>query len=375
MLAGITMKHVAFLLTAFLIGASYGSPAQVSGGNHFAVIAYYHGRGSEIDNYPLDKLTHVVYSFLHLRDGRLDVSTVRDSVNITHLVSLKLRYPSLKILLSLGGWGGCEPCSRVFGSREGRREFIASTKEILRRYGADGIDLDWEYPAIEGYSGHRYAPEDRTNFTSLLRDLRTALGSAYELSFATGGFRQCLENSIEWDKVGSFVDRIHVMTYDLVNGNSLVTGHHTPLFSSPGQTASTGNAVHFLDSVGIPPGKIVIGVAFYARTWENVGDTNHGLFQTGKFRSYVRYKDFDKLLNKHDGFTYYWDTTAQAPYCYNAGQKIFATFDDVQSITLKTRYAIKRNLGGVMFWELGADKYEDGLLDAIDGARKNSGGH
>lgn len=35
------------------------------------------------------------------------------------------------------------------------------------------------------------------------------------------------------------------------------------------------------------------------------------------------------------------------------------------SVRLKTKYAAVNRLGGIMFWQLGADAPEDGLLDAI----------
>src|SRR5690349_22776137 len=71
------------------------------------------------------------------------------------------------------------------------------------------------------------------NFTLLIQALRTTLGDKYEISFAAGGFTKFLTQSIEWNAVMPFVDRVNLMTYDLINGYSTVTGHHTPLYSTP----------------------------------------------------------------------------------------------------------------------------------------------
>jgi len=166
------------------------------------------------------------------------------------------------------------------------------------------------------------------------------------------------------------VERVHVMTYDLVNGYSTVTGHHTPLFSTQEQRESIDNAVRFLDSVGVARSKIVIGAAFYARVWENVENTNKGLFQRGKFARYLGYRDFEAYFGTDGGFEYNWDSTAQAPYRYSAKQQLFATFDDVQSVSLKTRYVTANKLGGIMFWELTGDTGKGGLLEAIDRVKK-----
>ena len=65
------------------------------------------------------------------------------------------------------------------------------------------------------------------------------------------------------------------------------------------------------------------------------------------------------------GYGRYWDTLAKAPYLYSAGDSVFITYDDTMSVKLKTRYVIDNGLGGIMFWQLGADAAEDGLVDAI----------
>ena len=271
----------------------------------------------------------------------------------------------------MGGWGGCKTCSQVFNTESGRREFSQSVLQILKDYHVDGLDLDWEYPAIESLPGHQFLPEDRTNFTWLIKSLRETIGPDYELSLAAGGFKDYLTRSVEWSKIIPLVNYVNVMSYDLVNGYSKRTGHLTSLYSTPGQIESTDNTVMFLDSIGVPLQKIVIGMAFYARTFSGVKPDNNGLYQKGKFSDYINYKDFDKLLSTKDGFTQYWDNKAKAPYAYNAATHTFATFDDLRSVYEKTKYAKEHHLGGVMFWELTSDKPSGGLLDMIyEGIRK-----
>ena len=62
---------------------------------------------------------------------------------------------------------------------------------------------------------------------------------------------------------------------------------------------------------------------------------------------------------------------AKAPYAFNYQRKILATYDDSSSISLKVKYAMKRKLGGIMFWQLMEDKFTGGLLDVIDHVRKD----
>jgi len=334
--------------------------------NDFSVIAYYMGNDQQIDQFEVHKLSHIIFSFCHLKDNKLHVDNAKDSVTIKHLVALKKSNPQLKVMLSLGGWGGCAPCSEAFSTDEGRTRFAHSVKEINDYFGTDGIDLDWEYPTIEGHPGHLYQKQDKQNFTALIEALRKVLGSNNELSFAAGGFQKYLDESVEWNKIMPLVDRVNIMSYDLVNGYATVTGHHTPLFSTHSEEESTNRAVQYLLNLGIPAHKLVIGAAFYTRVWEDVANVNNGLYQAGKHRSGYNFKSYASNLTKENGWQYFWDKKAQAPYWYNKNQKLFATGDDLTSVKAKTAYALDKKLGGIMFWELTLDTYREGMVDAID---------
>ncbi len=323
------------------------------------------GPPERVDHVPAQKLTHIIFSFCHLKGNRLAVDNANDSLSLVKLAGLKKRNPNLKVIISLGGWGGCATCSEVFASEKGREDFTISTVNLLNTYQADGLDLDWEYPAIEGYPQHKFTPADREHFTELVTSLRKAFGRKYELSFAAGGFTQYLEQSIDWPKVMAQVDYVNLMSYDLINGYSTVTGHHTALYSRAEQKESTDNAVKYLLKIGVPANKIVIGSAFYGRMWENVPAENHGLYQSGKFKTGIDYNQFTTKLSEKDGYQYYWDDVVKAPYLYNETKKHFVTYDDPRSIRLKSEYVIQHKLRGIMFWELNGDLPAKGLLDTI----------
>jgi chitinase len=360
----------AFAPLAFLCFTGAAQPVTApDADSSFSVIAYAHGDMRAVNLHHPEKLSQVIYCFLHLRNGLLALSDPRDSTSIAQLVGLKARYPHLKVILSLGGWGGCSPCSETFSTEQGRERFSASAFDVIRRHHADGLDLDWEFPAIEGYPGHRYAPEDRRNFTLLVKSLRRKFDSTYLLSFAAGGFSKYLEEAVEWRTVVPLVDNVNLMTYDLVNGYSTWTGHHTPLYSTKSQIESTDHVIRFLDSLGVDRHKLVIGAAFYARIWENVDSINNGLYRPGRFAAYIGFSDFATWLGPGSGFLTLRDTVAGAPYSYNPEKRLFATYDDRESIRRKTKYALKHGLGGIMFWQLTSDDPEGGLLDAIDEAR------
>lgn len=333
------------------------------------VIAYYAGNGDQIAAFDLSGVDQLIYSFLHLKGNELTVDNAEDSISLRKIIAQKQKYPTLKVLVSLGGWGGCAPCSDVFNTAEGREEFAQSTAKIIATYQADGIDLDWEYPAISGYPGHRYQDVDRPNFTEVVRLLRKYLAPDAILSFAAGASSRFIENSIDWEAVTPMVDHINIMSYDFVGSGSEKTGHHTALYPSSGQTSAADTTIQALIDRGVPPQKIILGAAFYVKTFKDAEDTNNGLFQPAVFnRSYNQF-EFEALAPQFD---FYWDEQAHAPYAYDRNTKIFATYDNPKSIHHKVDYVKKHSLGGIMFWQLMNDKTQNGLLSVMVNAMKNT---
>ena len=326
------------------------------------VIAYYAGDEKSIDEFNLDGVDQIIYSFLHLKGNKLAVDNELDSLALLNVVNQKKKYPKLKVLVSLGGWGGCKTCSDAFSTEEGRVEFAISTANIIELFNADGIDLDWEYPGISGFPGHDYKPEDRENFTDLVVQLRKYMKKDDVLSFAAGASTRFFENSVEWGKVMPLVDNVNLMTYDFYGSGSSKTGHHTPLSSNEFQNRSAESSIEALINLGVNPKQIFIGGAFYIKTFKNVENINNGLNQNAEWnRSYSQINFEDVRSN----FSFYWDSLAKAPYAYDSINKIFATFDDHKSIKLKSQYALDNNLGGIMFWQLMNDKKQNGLLKTM----------
>jgi len=331
----------------------------------YKIIAYCTGKAENIKQYPINKLTHIIYSFLKLQNDTLGFRDSAQLNTVQQLVALKQIYPQLKIMVSIGGWGGCAPCSDLFALEEHRKNFAKTTVALFKEYGIDGLDLDWEYPAIEGFPGHKFDAADKNNFTELVKTLRQEMGNNYLLTFAAGGFVKYLEESIDWNDVMPLVDFVNLMNYDLVGGYAVVTGHHTPLYDYMQGQESTAKCVNWLLDKKIPADKLIIGAAIYARVWENVPDINHGLYQPGKFKRGVSYSGFINYFNDTSGYKYYWDRKAKAPYRYNVEKQLFATFDDKRSIKAKTKFIIRKKLGGIMFWELGQDEKENGLVEVM----------
>ena len=251
------------------------------------VIAYYAGDEKSIDEFNLNGVDQIIYSFLHLKGNKLAIDNEKDSMTLLNIVNQKNKYPELKVLVSLGGWGGCETCSDVFSTKEGREEFAISTAEIIESYDADGIDLDWEYPAISGYPGHKYQIQDKDNFTDLVILLRKYMNKDDILSFAAGASDRFFKNSVDWKKVMPLVNNVNLMTYDFYGSGSKNTGHHTALGSKGFNGRSAYKSINDLINLGVDPKQIFIGGAFYIKTFKNVDNLENGLYQNAEWnRSY-----------------------------------------------------------------------------------------
>lgn len=331
----------------------------------YRIIGYYAGPSDRIDSFDVGKLTHLIYCFGGIKASKFHLWRAEDTVTIHKMVGYKKQYPDLKIMLSLGGWGGCGPCSETFSTEEGRTTFARSVREISSYFKTDGIDLDWEYPVIAGYPGHRYHSEDKPNFTALLRALRLECGPGFEISFAAGGFSAYIDSAIDWKAVEPDIDFINIMSYDLVHGNSTRSGHHTPLYSTSEQLESTDHAVNRLLALGMPAHKLIIGAAFYGRYFIADTATKASLYQASRFWHSFSWKHIADSLSAENGYIQYWDAEAQAPYALHQTRPIMATYDNRKSVRLKARYVRNRKLGGMMFWQLVDDQYEDGLLATI----------
>jgi chitinase len=327
-------------------------------------------------------------------DGVPDDSSQPLRGQFNQLKKLKLEYPGIKILLSIGGWGGGTYFSDAALTPSSRKIFVEDciNKYILGNLAVDstgikkgiaadifdGFDLDWEFPVKGGPDGTHYNANDKENFTGLLKVFREKLNAINPHLILTAAVPAAKPNLDDYDvkSVQKYLDWFNLMTYDYHGSWDKVTAHHTNLFSSPADTTdyscqlSLDKTVrYFIDSLGVNGSKLVPGAAFYGKCWFNVDSTNNGLYQPGKDsasapENYLsNYSNFNTL--QLNGCSYFWDTLAMAPWLYNRQKKIFWTFDDPKSIALKSRYVDAYDLRGLMFWEISGDDSAGSLVNTI----------
>ena len=362
------MKKTVFLITLVVLAFSVTLHGQQKPNERkYKLIAYYSSDSASLMKYDYSRITHVIYCFGHVNSGGyFGVSRQKDLSALKGLILLRQKYPHLKMMVALGGWSGCELCSNVFNDPLKTKRFVGSVRDFLETYSLDGFDFDWEYPVVKGYPGHQYMIEDKNNFTKVVALLRKTLPKGKLISFASGGFMEYMEKSIDWKAINPLIDFVNLMSYDLVGGYATITGHMTPLYSTSENEESADKAIGYLEKIRFPLNKVIIGATFYTRSWENVPNINNGLYQPGKFQGSHDYNNYVNTFTEANGYRYFWDEKAQAAFWYNKEKNIFVTGDDKHSLKSKSDYVKNKGLGGLMFWELPLDKPENGLLNAID---------
>ncbi|MGO8720505.1 MAG: glycoside hydrolase family 18 protein [Acidobacteriaceae bacterium] len=363
------------LLLGFVLGLSC-SPA-LARSTKFVIAAYIFPGKTILtpDQVAAKKLTRVNFAFANIEHGRIVEGDPSDAENLATLVGLKKENSDLTVLVSVGGWLWSGRFSDASLTEASRAKFIDSVAAFITRYNLDGLDIDWEYPAMAGAAGNVFRPEDKQNYTLLLKELRErfkkmqkTLHRRLYISIAAGASADFLQHT-EMAKVQKYVDTVNLMAYDYYEpGDDKLTGNHAPLFVDPADPKgiSADQSVTEFEAAGVPADKIVLGVPFYGHVWGHVSATNHGLFQPGLPvpNAYANYGALAGTMQSQ-GYVRYWDTKASVPYLYNAQKQIFVSYEDPESLALKCKYVIDHHLAGMMFWEYESDP-SGKLLDAID---------
>ena len=361
---------LSYFCTPVVCARMKASPAKLE------IIAYVFKRNDLLQpgEIAAEKLTRINYAFALIQDGQIVNGYAHDDQNLAALVGLKREYPSLTVLISVGGWLGSGSFSDMALTGESRGRFIDSVVVFIRSHELDGLDIDWEYPAQVG-AGNRFRSEDKRNYTLLFEELRKRFDKEQKrlhrhlfLTAATGASGTFLEHT-EMGKVQKYLDTVNLMAYDYYEPtDDATTGNHAPLFADPAdpKRISADRSVREFEQAGVPAPKIVLGVPFYGHAWGEVEDIDHGLFRPGKRvpNAFTHYGDITATMITN-GFTRYWDSAASVPYLYNSEKEIFVSYEDPQSLALKCKYVVDHKLRGVMFWDYAADP-SGALLNTID---------
>lgn len=351
-----------------------------------------------VSNIPADQVTHINYAFANLQpDGRVvtgdpwadtdkpfgnEPANATFKGNFQQFVMLKSQRPTVKTLISVGGWTWSNYFSDVFANTTTRQTFCTSLLDFVNRYGFDGADLDWEFPgsAGEGDNSFRSGGVDGQNFIATMQLCRPAFAQAGKLITVAGSCNpQTYENEMNLGGLTPYIDWYNLMNYDLHGTWNSITHHHSQLYrnladpeaSNPLLSRFNGHAcVSGYRNNGVPSDKLVLGLPFYGKSYAHVNPASGGnpailgLFQTysgvppGTWDSSGIREYEDIIKNLLPLGTRAYDTAAAVPtFTWNLGSLGlgFLSYDDRTSTCNKGAYALNNGLGGLMFWEFSLD--------------------
>ena len=302
------------------------------------------------------KLDVINLCFAEMTAGKVNVGSVKRINDI-----MAARTHGVRVVLSIGGWG-MEGFSDACLTSTSRKVLIDSIMQAIKDYDFDGIDLDWEYPAVSA-AGIIARPQDKVNFTLFCQELRIAFDKVNPDLLLTAAVPGGSPSLYEVRKLNECLNYLHLMTYDL--SKSGVTSHHSALHPSSNTIASASQSVSAYVNAGFEKSRLTIGCAFYGykSTVTNPSNTSDGMNVTNTTpRGTISYTNIVSTILSTGKFVEYYDEVSMAYWLYDG--TTFVSYENVKSINNKCNYAKAEGLAGVMFWDYCSDQTGT-LLNAI----------
>ncbi|MGW6569798.1 chitinase C-terminal domain-containing protein [Streptomyces sp. NPDC054975] len=304
------------------------------------------------NNIPWDKITHINYAFGHVgSDNKLSVGADGPNNAATGMTwpgvagaemdpgfaykghfnllnKFKKQHPDVKTLISVGGWaetggyfddngtrvnsgGFYAMATNADGSvnQAGINTFADSAVAFIKKYGFNGVDIDYEYPTTMKDAGNpldwQLANARRAGlvkgYDALMKTLREKLdragaadGKHYLLTVAAPSSGYLLRG-METFQMQKYLDYVNIMSYDLHGAWNEYVGPNASLFDDgkDGELAAAGvygssqyGGVGYLNTDwayhyfrgSMPAGRINIGLPYYTRGHKNVQGGTDGLW-------------------------------------------------------------------------------------------------
>ncbi len=282
-------------------------------------------------------------------------------------------------VISVGGAGHDATWENAFANPD---KFVASLKTMVDTYKVDWLDIDYE--PLGGVPAHNIP-----RFITLTDKIKLTLPNlimSYTIAANSNNVKSF--GAENWKKLGVNVNYVSIMGYDMhgvFDVSNPKTALHSALIAEKGDF-SVESTLKALNNSGIANHKIILGMPVYGRAVGGVATKGLGQQFTQAVEGDLDEKNCSTNLyagNACGGMTQYKTLIDQAHvafpvningelsgvYAYDANKKIFVSYDNAESATAKTRYAVKNQLAGVMFWTLRFDKPVNNphsILGAID---------
>ncbi|MGL4913424.1 MAG: glycosyl hydrolase family 18 protein [Romboutsia sp.] len=390
-----------------------------------------------------DDLTHIQYSFAQVNpktnkidfwDRNAAIEEDFSEFELTHkgekvtideslpykghfniIQQMKKKYPDVKVTMSVGGWAASRGFYTMLDTDEGIDTFVQSCVDFLREYNLDGIDIDFEFPSATSQSGN---PDDfdlseprrktiNARYNVMMKKLNEALDQAGQedgkeyLCTAAVSASSWVLGGVEDNSYAKELDFLSMMTYDFHGGWNKFVENQANIYGDPADNETSGMLMPVLSSDWafkyyrgtLPSEKILMGIPYYTRGWENVQGGNgtglHGTSDTPATGKYNVWADLDangnpipagvnpiwhvlNLMEQDPNLELHWDEVGKVPYLWQDEEKVFLSFENEKSIDERLKYIEENNMGGALIWVMDADyglnpNYVQGSTDINEG--------
>ena len=152
--------------------------------------------------------SHLLYAFVKI-DNNLDIYPTEPNDlkgNYKAFNDLKIGYDTVTMLSVGGQRGAAAGFELASASEENRKKFARNLIEYVRKYGFDGIDIDWEYPKKEEKHRFTLLLKVSTSLTFYFHSIHCLVATFVPFDsisvkrFAIFGYVQVCGNYITWPK-------------------------------------------------------------------------------------------------------------------------------------------------------------------------------
>ncbi|MCJ1285110.1 hypothetical protein MMC26_004448 [Xylographa opegraphella] len=292
--------------------------------------------------------------------------------------------PGTAVMVAIGGWGDTTGFSQAAATDGSRRLFAQNVKAMVDATGADGVDIDWEYPGGNG-EDYKTIPNSARiweidAYPKLLADIRSALGTDKLISAAVPGLPRDMMAFTKRTvpRISASLDFFNVMTYDLMTRRDNVTKHHT------GVSLSLDGINAFMKN-GVPAQKLNLGFAFYIKWFRTAPHSSCSRYPIGCKTSLMEDPETGADLGKSGAFSWHdavpeelslsyrkamkngrYDEKAGGHYYWDSTENLWWSWDTPKAIARKFPAIVEdKGLGGVFAWALGEDADTFAHLKAV----------
>jgi chitinase len=278
----------------------------------------------------------------------------------------------VKVLVSLGGWGWDSQFASIVSHPDAEDRYVITVMKIVDESDYDGIDLDWEYPDTR---------EEIPGFERLARRLRKeldALGQKKNRAMFLTMAVSSNPGTLSWlnkEVLLETMDWLNVMTYDFAGSWTPYAGHNSPLFASSKQPEGSRRSTelsmkYLLEQKGMPADRLAVGIPLYGRGF--AVSEPYARTKSGTRGARVPGGNYGNIhqLQTTKGWTRRWDDETKTPWLIAPDKSAVIGYDDVESVSMKTEWAMKQGFRGIFFWQIGGDLLPDGSNPLQEACRR-----